>query len=152
VVAYDAVVWPLLAANPEKYTVLLTVLARLKKLGSDAFGVQAPLLGWWPGAVGSCGAGGSPNASAARAHAAVIPPPPHAMLVTALLGTSARELAWELANRANAPCSVNGAEPDAMAFAQAWSELTSQPFRVHQRQRLHRLETLTPPDPGPGGE
>lgn len=147
IAAYDAVVRPLLFAHPERHTVLISVLARLRRLGPNAFGADAPILGWW-----SPGGSGSSAADTGRASAAVLQTPPHALLITQLPGTSAIELASALARPDGVPFEVNGAEPDAMAFARALSSLTAHSFRVRQRQRLHRLGTLVPPDPAPAGE
>ncbi len=135
--AYHAVAGSFLTQAPERHTVLLTVLARLRRLGPAAFGTSAPLLGWWTrhGRVG----------------AAVLQTPPHPMLITPLPGASADELAAALAARQATLSGVNGAEADAVAFARAWSALTAQDYQVRQRQRLHRLGKLVPPDPAPAG-
>jgi predicted GNAT family acetyltransferase len=136
--AYHCAAEPFLAADPERHTVLLSTLARLRRLGPAAFGVQPPLLGWW--------------SSSGRVRAAVLQTPPRPMLITPLPGASADELAGALVARRAAPPAVNGAEADAEAFGRAWSALTAQGYQVRQRQRLHRLGTLVPPDPAPAGE
>lgn len=136
--AYHAVAGPFLTASPERHTVLLSVLAGLRRLGPTAFGAKAPLLGWW-----------SPDG---RVRAALLQTPPRPMLVTPLPGASADELAAALVARHAVPREVNGTEPDTLAFARAWSALTAQGYQVRQRQRLHRLGTLVPPDPAPAGK
>lgn len=135
--AYHCAAGPFLAADPERHTVLLSILARLRKLGPTAFGAEAPLFGWW-----------SPGGSV---HAAVLQTPPFPMLITPLPEASADELAQELITRRAAPSEVNGSEVGAVAFARAWSALTAQGYHVRQRQRLHRLGVLVPPDPAPAG-
>lgn len=134
---YHFAAGPFLAADPERYTVLLSVLARLRTLGPTAFGTEAPLLGWW-----------SPGGAA---RAAVLQTPPYPMLITSLPEASADELAGELVARGSAPSEVNGTEVDAVTFASAWSALTARGYRMRQRQRLHRLGVLVPPDPAPAG-
>ena len=137
-VAFHAAVAALLVGDQERNTVLISVLASLRRLGPRAFGPDAPLLGWWPSA-----------ASAPRA--AAMQTPPHPMLVTGLPGGSAGELAAALAARGSALSAVNGAEADALALIAVWANLTGQDYHIHQRQRLHRLGTLAPPDPSPPG-
>lgn len=135
--AYGAAVGELLRSQPERYTVLLSVLASLTRLGPAAFGQTAPLLGWWSqdGAV----------------RAAVLQTPPHPMLLTDLPGPSAGQLARALDGRGSVLAAVNGAQPDAEALGRAWCDLTGLRGRVHQRQRLFRLGKLVAPDPAPEG-
>src|SRR6266702_1153751 len=83
--AYRAAVGELLSSEPERNTVLLSVLASLTRLGPAAFGDAAPLFGWWP-------RDGAPRA-------AVLQTPPRPMLLTALPGESAGQLARALADR-----------------------------------------------------
>jgi hypothetical protein len=47
VTAYDAAAGGLLSSEPERHTVLLSVLATLMNRGLTAFGPAAALLGWW---------------------------------------------------------------------------------------------------------
>ena len=47
VTAYDVAAGGLLSSEPERHTVLLSVLATLMNRGLTAFGPAAPLLGWW---------------------------------------------------------------------------------------------------------
>src|SRR6266568_1235162 len=62
--AYRAAVGELLSSEPERNTVLLSVLASLTRLGPAAFGDAAPLFGWWP-------RDGAPRAAVLQT-----PPPP----------------------------------------------------------------------------
>jgi len=137
VAAYGAAAGSLLSSEPERHTVLLSVLRTLMSRGPTAFGSAAPLLGWWSD-------GGAVTA-------AVLQTPPHALLMTGFPGRSAAELATALADRGTFLPGVNGTEQDATAFALAWCELTGQQGQEHQRQRLYRLGKLIPPDPAPVG-
>lgn len=136
-VAYRAAAWPFLAAEPERYSVLLTVLSTLATMGDRAFGAQPPVLGWWP--------------AAGQVRAVALQTPPWPMLVTELPGDAATELAAELAVVCPVLPGVNGTEADAVAFASAWEQRTSARGQITQRQRLHRLGKLTWPDPRPAG-
>lgn len=136
--AYAATVTPLLSSQPERYTVLMTVLAGLAEHGPDLYGGEPPVFGWWSrdGAV----------------RAAVLQTPPYPVLVTDLPADAVGPLAAALTpGHAAGITQVLGAEPDATAFARAWAERTGQGFGVEKRQRLYRLGELTPPDPMPNG-
>lgn len=138
VAAYAATVTPLLSEQPERYTVLMTVLAGLVEHGPNLFGADPPVLAWWSqdGAV----------------RAAMLQTPPHPVQVTGLPGDAVGPLVAALApGHAPGITQVLGAEPDATAFARAWAARTGQRFAVEMRQRLYRLGELTPPDPMPEG-
>jgi predicted GNAT family acetyltransferase len=137
VTAYSAAAGGLLNSEPERHTVLLSVLATLMSRGPTAFGPAAPLLGWWSD-------GGAVTA-------AVLQTPPHALLMTGFGGHSAAELAEVLAGRGTVLPGINGTEPDAAAFALAWRDVTGQQGQARQRQRLYRLCTLIPPNSVPPG-
>ncbi len=136
-VAYRAAAWSFLAAEPERYSVLLTVLSALTRAGTGAYGDEPPVFGWWP-------AGGP-------VRAAVLQTPPRPMLITALPGAAPDRLAAALASRATAPSGVNGNEQDAVAVAAAWQRQTGSAGRIVQRQRLYRLGELSWPEPRPPG-
>ena len=128
----------LLGSQPERYTVLTTVLSALAKHGPNVYGAAPPVLGWW-----------SPDGAVS---AAVLRTPPHPLLVSSLPADSVAPLVAALAPaNASGIGSVIGAEPDAEAFAEAWSAATGQGYAVAMRQRLYRLGELTPPDPMPAG-
>ncbi len=135
--AYGAAAGGLLRSEPERHTVLLSVLATLTSSGPTAFGAAAPLLGWWSD-------GGAVTA-------AVLQTPPHPLLTTGFPPDSAAELAMALARGGTILPGINGADPDAAAFALAWLDVTGQQGQPHQRQRLYRLGKLIPPDPAPAG-
>ena len=144
---YASAVSELLGTDPERYTVLMTVLASLIKHGPNAYGDDPPVLAWWspedsPGAGRRRRTGpGGGAADAASPHAPdQAAPPAVASLTTALLRAGVTEVG-----------AIIGADDDAVAFAAAWSAVTGAVFSVRMRQRLYRLEGLTPPDPGPPG-
>jgi len=96
--------------------------------------------------------GADPDAGASRTvSAAVLQTPPHSLLITALPGRSATQLAEALASRGVSPPGVNGAEKEATQFARAWHRLTGVFGQVSQRQRLYRLGELVPQSPHPDG-
>lgn len=129
--AYAAAATPLLSSQPERYTVLMTVLAGLIEQGPNLYG-EAPVLGWW-----------SQDGSV---RGAVLQTPPYPVLITSLPADAVGPLAAALApDHAAGITQVIGAELDATAFAQAWAWRTGQGFGVQMRQRLHRLGELTPP-------
>jgi GNAT superfamily N-acetyltransferase len=136
-VAFRAAAWSFLAAEPERYSVLLTVLSTLIRIGPDAYGEQRPLLGWWP--------------ASGPVRAAVLQTPPRPMLITTWPGDAAGQLADALASGGAAPPGVNGTEHDAEVFASAWQRQSGVPGRIAQRQRLYRLGELEWPDPRPAG-
>src|SRR5260221_4580917 len=133
--AYGAAAGGLLRSEPDRNTVLLSVLATLTSSGRTAFGAAAPLLGWWSD-------GGAVTA-------AVLQTPPHPLLTTGFPPDSAAELAMALARGGTILPGINGADPDAAPFALAWLDVTGQPGQPHQRQRLYRLGQLSPPPPAP---
>jgi RimJ/RimL family protein N-acetyltransferase len=138
--AYREAVADLLGSEPERYSIFATILASLGRRGSDAFGGEPAVLGWWPAA-----------AAPRSVRAAVLQTPPRELLVTSLPAESVVPLATALAEGDVRLPGINGTEKDAAAFAKAWSEITGQVFGVHERHRLHRLGDLAWPDPLPEG-
>lgn len=135
--AYRDAADALLTAQPVRHTVLLSVLGNLVRIGAGVFGDEPPLCGWW--------------SQGGIARAAVLQTPPYPMLVTALPGSAASQLAGALADRRATLSAVNGAEPDVSAFASAWSQVTGRRGMVSQRQRLYQLGELVTPEPWPDG-
>lgn len=128
----------LLASQPERYTVLISVLSALAKHGPNVYGADPPVLGWW--------------LSEGAVRAAILQTPPYPVILTNLPADSVAPLVAALASaHAAGIAAVSGAEPDASAFAEAWSAATGRVATVHMRQRLYRLGELTPPDPMPAG-
>lgn len=137
---FAGTVQALLSAQPERYTVLATVLDSLVRHGPAAYGDEPPVLATWTTEPGG------------EVRAAALQTPPHPMQVTELPGDSAAGLAAILAPRhAAGLTSVNGGEEDAIGFAAAWSALTGLGSRIYMRHRLYRLGELAEPDPMPGG-
>ena len=122
-----------LHARPASNSVLLTVSDRLVRGGARAYGGERPLLGWWDGAEG--------DVAGAFVHT-----PPYALLLAAP-AEAAAALGAQLASAGRELPGVNGEEHAARAFADAFAGSAT----VHQRHRLHRLGTFTPPDPPPPG-
>ncbi len=141
--AYQAAAGDFLAADPVRNTVLLSILASMARIGPHAFGPGTPLFGWWSEVSGT---NPSPTPSAA-----VLQTPPYPLLVTALPGQSAAQLAAVLAGRGLVLPGINGAEQEVTALARAWQEVTGQHGKISQRQRLYRLGELVMPDPAPDG-
>lgn len=135
--AFRDAAYDLLSGEPVRHTVLLSVLSGLTRFGTSAYGADPPVLGWW-----------APDGTA---RAAVLQTPPWPLVMTALPGGSAAELARALAGRGTVLPGVNGPEADASALAAAWLDVTGAASRVRQRQRLYRLGALVPPDPAPSG-
>jgi RimJ/RimL family protein N-acetyltransferase len=135
---YLSAVGELLGSQPERYTVLSTVLDSLAEQGPHVYGPASPVLGTWEeeGVV----------------RAAVLQTPPHPLHITQLPADSVVPLAAALApGNASGITTVVGGEAEAVAFADAWCAATGTRFRVQMRQRLYRLGELVPPDPPPAG-
>ncbi len=137
---YADTVTRLLRSEPERYTVMITVLATLVRHGPSAFGDAPPVLASWVPDAGD------------TVRAAAFQTPPHPLHLTSLPGDSAGSLAVTLAAASGVSLTeVHAAEPDAAAFAAAWSAAAGQTFRVQERHRLYRLGQLATPDPMPEG-
>ncbi len=122
--AFAGTVKALLSAQPERYTVLATVLDSLVRHGPAAYGDEPPVLATWTSEPGG------------EVRAAALQTPPHPLQVTELPGDSASGLAAILAPRHVAGLTaVNGGEGDAIGFAGAWSAVTGLAHRISMRQR-----------------
>lgn len=135
---YVAAAGALLRSRPVQHTVQLTATETLQRQGSQAFGQDAPLFGWWRPADGEVAA-------------AMLHTPPYGILLTRLPRHAAGLLAEALAACGRKVPSVNGEETDATAFAAAWTALAGGSAREFRRSRLYVLERLEAPDPGPPG-
>jgi ribosomal protein S18 acetylase RimI-like enzyme len=120
-----------LAARPVEHTLLLTVTETLRRRGLDAFGAEAPLFGWWLGDGGVTGA--------------FVHTPPYHLAPSPLPEPAVPALADALGERGIA--GVAGDPEVVRAFAAARGSRVT----VKRRERLYRLGTLTPPQPGPPG-
>jgi RimJ/RimL family protein N-acetyltransferase len=126
-----------LRSRPADHTVELAAVETLLAQGPAAFGDAPPLFGWWqpPGApVG----------------AALFHTPPYPALLSGPAATAAplvaalAEVGWAMSGL-TAPVELG------TAFAAAWRDATGASPATRRRIRLHRLGTLTPPDPMPPG-
>jgi len=115
-----------LRARPVQNTVLLTITDTLKQRGRHAFGDGTPVFGW-------CDDG------------AFLRTPPRGALLSEMSPVAAAELAVALAGT-DLPA-IAAPDKVAEAFSAEWQRLTGIAGRLAGRQRLYRLDTLTPPDP-----
>ena len=128
-----------LRAAPATNSVTLTTVEALRARGPDARGGERPpLLAWW-------------QAPGEAASGTAMHTPPYPLHVGAMSPAAATALADLLAARGHALPGVNGEAAATGAFAAAWSARTGASARVFRRMRLHRLDTLVPPDPLPPG-
>ncbi|GAB2880704.1 GNAT family N-acetyltransferase [Streptomyces deserti] len=126
-----------LRSRPALHTVPLTVTENLRTRGPHVYGDGIP-------EFGVLERDGAVRASFFRT-------PPHWLNLTALTGEEADTLAARLAALGRRLPGVN-ADPDtAAAFAEAWQRRTGVTATLRLRQRLHRLGTLTVPQPVPPG-
>lgn len=123
-----------LRSRPVEHTVPLTLVGTLRRHGLNAYGSEAPIFGWYR----------APDGTVAGA---CLQTPPFPLLVTAapdLVG-----LAGALAGR-RLP-GVNAVAADVDDFAAAWQRRSGATPVPGRRSRLYRLDSLTPPSPGPPG-
>jgi RimJ/RimL family protein N-acetyltransferase len=141
-----------LHAERARNTVMLTVTETLRaKAGVVATGAARgasvlpeadcpPLFGWWR-------AGGHGPVEGAFMHTPTFP-----VMLSAMTGNAAAELAGELAATGRTLIGINAAEETAIGFAKRWRDRTGQDAHVHRRMRLFRLGQLVWPEPRPDGE
>ena len=131
---------PVLAAEPVRNTLLLTVFDRLRTEGPHAFGERDPqLLTWY---------------DAGSATGALLRTPPYTFVLSDVPTASIEGLVdlilapgSELDGREiNLPASLE------TPFADAWAARTGNKPRVLERFRLYRLDGLVAPEPAPVGE
>jgi GNAT superfamily N-acetyltransferase len=129
-----------LRREPARNTVLLTVTEQMRRNPvryspvADGPGRPGrPLFGWWTGQAGW----------------AFMHTPPSPLLLTAVPGDVAAELAAALTGR---PLSGVNAYPEAAErFAATWVVAANCQIALHNRQRLYRLAELAWPQPAPEG-
>lgn len=123
--------------RPALHTVPLTVTEALRTRGADAYGAEAPVFGLleWAGEV----------------RATFFRTPPRRLNLTPLTPGEADALAAHLAGLGHFLPGVSADYDTATAFAEAWQRHTGATPTLHERQRLYRLGTLTPPEPLPEG-
>ncbi|MCF3128884.1 GNAT family N-acetyltransferase [Streptomyces olivochromogenes] len=126
-----------LHSRPALHTLHLTVTETLRTRGMDGYGPEAPLFG-------RLEQGGEVRATFFRT-------PPRHLNLTPLTPEQADALAARLAGLGHPLPGVGADHDTAAAFAEAWQRHTGATPTLHQRQRLYRLGTLTPPEPFPEG-
>jgi predicted GNAT family acetyltransferase len=130
---------PFLRERPVENTVHLTVVEALRAQGGDPADPAARLLGWWTDAAGGAATG------------AFLLTPPHPVLLTSMPDDAVPPLADLLPETGRPVAGVNASAPIADAFAALWSARTGAAAVPFRGMRLHRLESLVPPDPMPAG-
>ncbi|MYU02109.1 MULTISPECIES: GNAT family N-acetyltransferase [unclassified Streptomyces] len=126
-----------LHSRPALHTVPLTVTEALRTRGADAYGTEAPVFGWLE--------------RAGEVRAAFFRTPPRRLYLTPLTSEEADALAAYLAGLGRRLPGVSADHDTATAFAEAWQRHTGAIPTLHERERLYRLGTLTPPEPFPEG-
>ncbi|MFF3503363.1 GNAT family N-acetyltransferase [Streptomyces sp. NPDC003247] len=126
-----------LHSRPTLHTVPLTVTEALRTRGADAYGSDAPVFGLLERAGEVC--------------ATFFRTPPRRLALTPLTPEEADCLAAHLAGLAHPLPGVNADRDTATSFAEAWQRHTGAIPTLHERKRLYRLGTLTPPEPFPEG-
>ncbi|MEV6839988.1 GNAT family N-acetyltransferase [Streptomyces sp. NPDC051133] len=126
-----------LQSRPALHTLPLTVTESVRKRGAGAYGAEAPIFGWLE-------RGGEVRGALFRT-------PPHRLVLTSLTPEEADALAARLASLGRSLPGVSGDGDTAASFAEAWQRYTGATPSLHERQRLYRLDALTPPEPLPEG-
>ncbi|KOG29497.1 acetyltransferase [Streptomyces viridochromogenes] len=126
-----------LRSRPVLHTVPLTVTEALSTRGADAYGYDAPIFGLLE--------------RAGEVRATFFRTPPRRLTLTPLTPEEADSLATHLADLGHSLPGVNADHDTATSFAQAWQRHTGARPALHERERLYRLGTLTPPEPFPEG-
>lgn len=126
-----------LHSRPALHTIPLTVTEALRTRGAHAYGAGVPFFGWLERAGEVC--------------ATFFRIPPRRLNLTPLTPEEADTLAAHLAGLGHALPGVGADHDTATAFAEAWQRHTGSTPTLHERQRLYRLGTLTPPEPLPEG-
>ncbi|MFR9676398.1 GNAT family N-acetyltransferase [Streptomyces sp. TR06-5] len=141
----------LLAHRPDRHTVLLSVTHQLASLGTDLYGTEPPVFGWWREPGG-------------RVTGACLRTPPHPVTLSVMPGEAAAALPAALADGSRAangpghrggpgasPPDVHGPARVVEAYTSAVAARTGSRMVQRRRERLYRLHTLRPPRPAPPG-
>ncbi|MFI1911658.1 GNAT family N-acetyltransferase [Nocardia sp. NPDC020380] len=131
---YDRAAGEFVHSDPVRNTVMLTVAARVRHQGATAFDDSPPQFGWWTGPDG-------------RVAAVFLRTPPYGILLTALPGTAAADLARTYAAIDPALPYASGPESAVHAFAAAWQHETGAPTIPVRAESLYRLGDLADPEP-----
>ncbi len=135
---FASVTGEFLRSSPVQNTIFLTLIDNLRARGLHAYGPDDPYFGWW-------------TTSGGEVAGVLLQTPPHPVLFSALPADAVPAAALALADR---PISgVNMSDGDIAAFVDAFAGAFARDRKVApgMRTRLHRLGTLTPPDPAPPG-
>lgn len=126
-----------LRSRPAIHTMPLTVTEKLRRLGPPGAGTPAPVFGRLE--------------QAGEVRATFYRFPPRGLTVTSLTPEQADSLAAHLVSLGHSLPSAGADRATATAFAEAWQRHTGATPTLRVRLRLHRLGTLTPPEPAPAG-
>jgi GNAT superfamily N-acetyltransferase len=132
---YAERVWDLLATDPARNTVALTVLEMARR--GHRWSPDPMLFGWYEDGDGVAGA--------------VFHTPPFELGLGVLPEEAAESLVDALRGQGHRVPGVNGAAEEAERFAAAWSAATGERAEGQRGLCLHELGTLDPPDPAPPG-
>ncbi|MER7838420.1 GNAT family N-acetyltransferase [Streptomyces sp. NPDC096040] len=127
-----------LRSRPVLHTSPLSVMEKLRALGTAGFGGRVPVLGRLERA-------GEVGALFYRF-------PPGGLTVSSLTPEQADTLAAHLVALGHSLPSVSADHDTATAFAEAWQRHTGATPTLRVRMHLYRLGTLTPPEPFPSGQ
>ncbi|MGX9886721.1 GNAT family N-acetyltransferase [Streptomyces sp. NPDC002276] len=127
-----------LRSRPAQHTMALTTIEKIRGRGADGGGTETPLFG-------RLEYGGEVRAAFYRVTTR------HRLNPTALTPEQADTLAAHLAGLGQPLSGVLSDHDTADAFAKAWQRHTGAPSVRGWGARLHRLGTLTPPEPPPEG-
>ena len=125
-----------LRSRPVEHTVPLTLIATLRRRGSQAFGTGEPVFGSWRAADG-------------RVDGMLLQTPPHPVIFSVVPAEALRDAVEVLADRPLP--GVNLPARDADVFVDGWRRRTGATAVVRMRTRLYRLNTLTPQPTPPAG-
>lgn len=126
-----------LRSRPVLHTVPLTVTEALRTRGADTYGDDAPIFGLLE--------------RAGEVRATFFRTPPRRLTLTPLTPEEADSLAAHLTDLGHSLPGVNADHDTATSFAEAWQRHTGAIQTLHERERLYRLGTLTPPESFPDG-
>jgi len=126
--------WPLLAADPARNTVALTVIENVR--AGRRWSPEPMTFGWFT--------------SGKLAVGAICMTPPYELLLAEVPTSTIAPLADALAARGVVVTGVNGETGVAEAFAIAWTSRYPARAVPRRQQRLYKLETLLPATPAGG--
>ncbi|MFG3322454.1 GNAT family N-acetyltransferase [Streptomyces sp. NPDC048171] len=126
-----------LRSRPALHTTQLTTLEKMRTRGRAAFGAGPVVFGLLE--------------AAGKVHAALYRLPSRRVTLTALSPEQADVLAGRLTGLGLTVTGVLADHDTATGFAEAWQRHTGAAAVAGWRGRLHRLGTLTPPEPVPAG-